>query len=53
MISPFATHQGPDSRRFTPIESSNPCCNGAPTELANVSRGTDGDGVPPSDASVE
>ena len=53
MISPFTTHQGPDGRGLTPTEPSKPRCNRAPTELANVRRGADGDRVPPNDAGVE
>jgi len=52
-ILPFATHQRPDGCGFAPAEPGESCCDGASTELANVSRSADGDCVAPSDPRVE
>ena len=53
MVLPFTTHQGPDGRRFTPVEPSKPCCNGTSTEFSKVRRGANGNRVPPNYPSVE
>ena len=52
-ILPFTTHQRPNGRRFTPVESSKSRGDRTSTEFSNVSRGADGNCVPPDNARVE